>query len=124
MSVFTDLVKNNVAAIGATVTIITTLTGGILAIESRYAKAEDVNSVKQYVIKSHEFTKYELHQSIDTDRKENLEDKLYELRSKSTQTSSDKAMIKRYEDRLSDIKQRLSTPAPSAPSMDVQQPTK
>jgi len=117
-----DLVKKNIAALGATVTIISASAGAVMAIESRYAKAADVEGIKQYVVQSREYSRYETRQGLDTLRKQQLEDKLFELRLKKNPTPLERALIQRYEDQLNETNSRLNQAPPAQPSMDITPP--
>lgn len=119
---FYALAKKHLTTLGAVLTIITTLVGIIFSFDARYAKAEEVESLKQYVVQSHEYNRYEQTQAIGQLRKQQLEDKLFELRLKPHPTAVDLAIIKRYEDQLNDVNTVLSQSPPARPAMDVQQP--
>jgi hypothetical protein len=91
-----DLVKNNLVSTAAVITAVSVIIGSAFAVESRYAKAEQIAQVKQ-----------ETQMMLDFSRKQQLEDKLFELRLKPNPDSVTLAMIKRYEEQLREVTRRL-----------------
>lgn len=107
--------KNNISEVSTVVGFAITIIGGAAAIEARYAKADDIKQMREFQSRSHDTLKYEQRQSVDILRKQNIEDKLFELRLKPNPTQVDRAMIQRYEDQLKEVTGRLNQPAPPPP---------
>lgn len=103
MSTFIETVKHRVIAIAGTITVLGTIVGGVLAIESRYAKAADISDLKTQQVQIYSNVKIQQDLAVDTLRRQNLEDRLFELRLKERPTQVDKALIQRYEDQLREI---------------------
>jgi len=89
--------KNNVASIVAIATFIVSIVGGTIVVEDRYAKAADLQVVRN-----------EQHQALDQLYKRQLEDKLFELRLKPNPSQAERALIQRYEQQLQEVTQRLN----------------
>ncbi len=86
-----------------------TIVGAALTIDARYASAADVAEVKQLAAQQLKTIRVEQAINTDTLRKQNLEDRLFELRLRSKPTQLDKAMIERYEDQLRETNERINT---------------
>lgn len=108
-------IKDNFQTVGTIIGFVTTIVGGAIAIESRYAKAEDIKAIKEFQYRSHEQLRFEQKQSVDVLRKQSIEDKLFELRLKQNPTQVDRALIQRYEDQLKEVTSRLNATPPPPP---------
>ncbi len=93
-------VKKHAAAVSGLLTFVTIMVGAVLSVESRYAKAEDLQPIKELSTQTINQMRMEQKQAIIGLRTQQIEDKLFELRLKQQQTNIDKALIQRYEDQL------------------------
>ena len=91
--------KKNVAVVIGIATFVTTIVGGTLVVEDRYAKAADLVEVAA-----------KADRSLDQLYKRQLEDKLFELRLKPNPSQVDRALIQRYEQQLEEVTRRLNPP--------------
>lgn len=99
-----ELTRKHIMAIATAISAISIIVGGALAVEGRYAKAEELLSLKK-----------DTRIILLLNRKQNIEDKLFELRLKSPSplandaaATAQRALIKRFEDQLREITSKLS----------------
>ncbi len=109
MSIFIDTIKTRAVGIVATVTMLGTVVGGVLAVESRYAKAADIDDVKSQQVQIYSNMKIQQELAVDSLRRQSLEDRLFELRLKEKPTQVEKALIERYQDQLRELSIREDT---------------
>lgn len=93
----TTVFKKDIFSAAAIITAISVIVGATFSIENRYAKATQLVQLKE-----------ETKLLLDYNRKQQLEDKLFELRLQSNPDSFTKAMIKRYEEQLTEVVRRLN----------------
>lgn len=91
-----NLIKENLVTVASGLTAVSIIIGSAFAFESRYAKAEELQQIRQ-----------ETQQMLDINRRQQLEDKLFELRLKQNPDTVTSAMIKRYEEQLREVTRRL-----------------
>ena len=103
-----EKLKQNISEITAVATLSFALIGGAIAVESRYARIDDVEKIKD--IATNELTKMRIEQNIGLDnlRKQTVEDKLFDIRMKEKKSQADMAMLQRYEEQLNDVNSRIS----------------
>lgn len=106
---FFDTIKRNAKMITGAVVFLSTVVGAAFTVDARYAKASDVQSLEQQQANFASTIKREQNTAIDKLRKQQIEDKLFELRLNPRPTQADKALIRRYEDQLHEVTQRLNT---------------
>jgi hypothetical protein len=106
MSTFIESVKSRVVGIAATVTVLGTIVGGVFAVESRYAKAADIDDVKQQQVQIYSNMKIQQDLAVDSLRRQTLEDRLFELRLKERPSQPERALIERYQDQLRELDTR------------------
>lgn len=91
----TDKVKENpVKSAISIITLVAGLFGGVLAIDSRYAKAADISLQQQALKENARETKF----AIDQLRKQSIEDKIFEIEliPENRRTHIDKARLEKY----------------------------
>lgn len=91
----TDKVKENPIKSALSIfTLVSALFGGVLAIDSRYAKAEDIGVQQQAIKENARETKF----AIDQLRKQSIEDKIFEIEliPENRRTHIDKARLEKY----------------------------
>lgn len=94
-----ESLKNHFTMVASFVTILTLIIGTYITIDSRYAKAAEVErSIKQFQAETRNY--------LDDQYRQQLEDRIFELRSKDKLSPTDNAMINRFEQRLELINQR------------------
>lgn len=103
-----EKLKQNISEITAVATLSFALIGGAIAVESRYARIEDVEKIKD--IATNDLTKMRIEQNIGLDnlRKQTVEDKLFDIRMKEKKSQTDLAMLQRYEEQLADVNSRIA----------------
>ena len=103
-----EKLKQNISEITAVATLSFALIGGAIAVESRYARIDDVEKIKD--AESNDITKMRIEQNIGLDnlRKQTVEDKLFDIRMKEKKSQADMAMLQRYEEQLNDVNSRIS----------------
>ena len=103
-----EKLKQNISEITAVATLSFALIGGAIAVESRYARIEDVEKIKD--AETNDITKMRIEQNIGLDnlRKQTVEDKLFDIRMKEKKSQADMAMLQRYEEQLNDVNSRIS----------------
>ena len=103
-----EKLKQNISEITAVATLSFALIGGAIAVESRYARIDDVEKIKD--IATNDITKMRIEQNIGLDnlRKQTVEDKLFDIRMKEKKSQADMAMLQRYEEQLNDVNSRIS----------------
>ena len=103
-----EKLKQNISEITADAKLLFALIGGAIAVESRYARIEDVEKIKN--IATDDLTKMRIEQNIGLDnlRKQTVEDKLFDIRMKEKKSQADMAMLQRYEEQLNDVNSRIS----------------
>ena len=103
-----EKLKQNISEITAVATLSFALIGGAIAVESRYARIEDVAKIKD--AETNDITKMRIEQNIGLDnlRKQTVEDKLFDIRMKEKKSQADMAMLQRYEEQLNDVNSRIS----------------
>ena len=96
-----EKLKQNISEITAVATL-------SFAVESRYARIDDVEKIKN--IATDDLTKMRIEQNIGLDnlRKQTVEDKLFDIRMKEKKSQADMAMLQRYEEQLNDVNSRSS----------------
>ena len=109
MSTFIETVKTRVVGIAATVTVLGTIVGGVFAVESRYAKAADIDDVKSQQVQIYSNMKIQQELAVDSLRRQTLEDRLFELRLKERPTQVERALMERYQDQLRELDTRANT---------------
>lgn len=102
----TTLKDISIATIASVVTSLATIVGAAFYVDSRYAHADDVSSIKRSQEQWAQQIIIQQNRSIDIIRKQSIEDKLFELESKTKPTTVDKALIQRYERELGVINAR------------------
>ncbi len=90
--------RNRAAALAGIVAAVAAIMGTAVTVENRYARAADVETLRQ-----------ETQQQFRAARRQDIEDRLFELRLKPRPTQIDRAMIQRLEDQLRALDQ-LQTP--------------
>ena len=98
----------SVATLASLITSIASILGAAFYIDSRYAHADEVKTMSQRQDQWSQHIIYQQNKAIDNLRKQNIEDKLFELEQKSKPSNVDKALIQRYERELDEINTRLS----------------
>ncbi len=103
-----EKLKQNISEITAVATLSFALIGGAIAVESRYARIDDVEKIKDAA--TNDITKMRIEQNIGLDnlRKQTVEDKLFDIRMKEKKSQADMAMLQRYEEQLNDVNSRIS----------------
>ena len=103
-----EKLKQNISEITAVATLSFALIGGAIAVESRYARIDDVTEIKDAA--TNDITKMRIEQNIGLDnlRKQTVEDKLFDIRMKEKKSQADMAMLQRYEEQLNDVNSRIS----------------
>jgi len=86
--------RNRAAALAGIVAAVGAIMGTAVAVENRYARATDVQALRQ-----------ETQQQFQAARRQDIEDRLFELRLKPRPTQIDRAMIQRLEDQLRALEQ-------------------
>src|SRR5512139_1189247 len=79
-----DFLKHRLVSVTATVTMIGTIVGSAIAVESRYAKAADVDDMKRQQVIIYQNLQQEQRLAMDDFRRHELEDRLFELRLKNS----------------------------------------
>jgi hypothetical protein len=88
MSLVEEL-RNRATALAGIVAAVAAIMGTAVTVENRYARAADVETLRQ-----------ETHEQFRDARRQDIEDRLFELRLKTRPTQIDRAMIQRLEDQL------------------------
>jgi hypothetical protein len=107
MSTIVEFIKTKVVAVATTFTVLGTVVGGVIAVESRYAKAADISDLKQQQVQIYSNMKIQQEIAVDTLRRQNIEDKLFELRLKDNPSRADQALIERYREQLQELNVRF-----------------
>ena len=83
--------ENPIKSTISILTLVSMLVGGVISVDSRYAKAAEVEMQQQSIVKE---TKY----AIDQLRKQSLEDKIFELEltPEDKRTQINKALLEKY----------------------------
>lgn len=108
--------ENPLAALITAATAIGTIIGMFLSVDSRYAHSDEIEKLKveqQQVIRQNRF---DLQQSANFIRKQQLDDKVFELEllPLEKRTIYDTARLNKYKSDLEDIKQSLRQASPDA----------
>lgn len=109
MTTIVEFIKTKVVAVATTVTVVGTIVGGVIAFESRYAKAADISELKQQQVQIYSNMRIQQELAVDNLRRQNIEDKLFELRLKDNPTRADQALIERYREQLQELNIRSET---------------
>lgn len=109
MNTFMESVKARIVGIAATITVLGTIVGGVFAVESRYAKAADIDDIKQQQVQIYSNVKIQQDLAMSSLRRQTLEDRLFELRLKERPTQPERALIERYQDQLRELNTRVDT---------------
>lgn len=88
------ITENPIRSTISILTLLSMLAGGILSLDSRYAKADDLNKQQQSIMQGSMETKY----AIDQLRKQSLEDKIFEIEliPEEKKTQSDRARLDKF----------------------------
>ena len=84
-----ETLKSRATALAGIITATAAIMGTAVAVENRYARAVDVEALRQ-----------ETQQQFRDARRQDIEDRLFELRLKPRPSQIDRAMIQRLEDQL------------------------
>lgn len=95
-------------SLSAVVISTSAIVGATLAIDARYASAKELEQVKAENRVIMEKLKSETRYSVDSLRKQQLEDKIFELNVKPVKTPTDDALIRRYNQQLKETTDRLN----------------
>jgi hypothetical protein len=102
-----EWIKKHVFAIAAFVSALATIIGASFTIDQRYAKATDIEPIRELSVRGINQVRIEQANSIDTLRKQQIEDRLFELRLRQQPSTLDQALIRRYEDQLREITENI-----------------
>lgn len=90
--------ENPVKSVISLITLISMLVGGVLSVDSRYAKAADLQNQQQSIEHAVKQNKIEFNYSIDQLRKQSVEDKIFEIEliPENKRTQADKARLEKF----------------------------
>lgn len=100
-----DKVKENpIKSAISVVTLVAGLFGGVLSIDSRYAKAADIEQQQQSIKDNARETKF----AIDQLRKQSIEDKIFEIEliPETSRVQIDRARLEKYKRDLRTLEQK------------------
>jgi len=97
-----------ITTIASVVTAIGVIIGAILTVDGRYVHAADYIKAQEQQQQQMQIFQRENRQKLDEFRKQGIEDKLFELRLKSPKTKADDALIKRFEEQLQEVINRMN----------------
>lgn len=98
----------SIVTIASGITAIGVIIGAVLTVDSRYVHAEDFTRMHEAAQEQLQLIQQQQKVNIDQLRKQGIEDRLFELRLKSKKTSTDWALIRRYEDQLAEVIARIN----------------
>lgn len=101
------LQENKLKVISGIVAFITTIISTAFAVDSRYAKEAEVEQYKKDNAAQYRVITVQQSRSIDNLRKQQLEDKLFELDLKKTLTDAERAMKARWLRELDSLNQKF-----------------
>lgn len=90
--------EHPIKILASILTLVSMLVGGVLTIDSRYAKASDFEEQQQIIHDSAKQNKIEFNYSIDQLRKQTLDDKIFEIEliPENKRTAVDKARLEKF----------------------------
>ena len=95
--------ENPIKSTVSILTLVSMLVGGVISVDSRYAKAAEVEAQQQSIVIE---TKY----AVDQLRKQGLEDKIFELEliPEDRRTQTDKALLEKHKRDINSINTKWS----------------
>ena len=103
-----NFLKTYWSSISAIFVAASAIVGATIAVESRYASAKELTQLRTETYTVMEKMKQETRFSVDSLRKQQLEDKIFELNVKPVKTPTDEALIRRYNQQLKETTDRLN----------------
>lgn len=90
--------ENPVKSVISLLTLVSMLIGGVLTVDSRYAKAADLENQQRVIENTAKQSKIDFNYSIDQLRKQTIEDKIFEIEliPESKRTDVDKARLEKF----------------------------
>lgn len=104
-----EKLKEHIGTMSAIGAAVVALVGGVVAVEGRYAHADEVKALREVAGSNLRTMRIEQSIGLDTLRKQSVEDKLFDLRLKEKPTQVERAMIDRYKEQLIEVNRRIST---------------
>lgn len=101
---------DKIKTISAVLVFMTALVTAVIAVDTRYALAADLEETKSELAKARQMNQQLLQTELDTYRQKQLEDIIFDIRIKEEKTKVDEARLQRYESELMDIKNRKLLP--------------
>jgi hypothetical protein len=98
-----EWLKAHIKGLMAAISTIAVIIGTAFSIDLRYAKATDIEPIRELSIQSINQIRIEQANTIDLLRKQQLEDRLFELRLRENPSRTDNALILRYENQLNEV---------------------
>lgn len=108
MGRFIETLKFDIATLTTIATFVAAIVGGAIAVESRYVKASEFEQFKVQQTKSMNYVVQQQQSSLLDYKKDQMEDKIFELQMIQHPTTAQKALLHRYQNRLNDINGELS----------------
>lgn len=103
-----NFLKTHISGFTTIIVGITAVVGATLAFESRYASAKEVEMMKRDNKLMYEGLRQDNRVAVDTLRKQQLEDKVFELNLKPGKTQVDEALLRRYNQQLKEVTDRIN----------------
>lgn len=103
-----ELLKKHISGFTTIIVGITAVVGATLAFESRYASAKEVEMMKKDNKIMYENLRQDNRVAVDSLRKQQLEDKVFELNLKPARSQTEEALLRRYNQQLKEVTDRIN----------------